>query len=869
MFGISCTPPSSGDAPSTVGFYVGAASNHFARHGYCTAPVDRMLTGLSTDEAGRRLAMNGANALPTSSRHSLAALLLRIVREPMFLLLIAATAIYIVFGDLTEAITLGGSVVVIMVIELVQEHRTENALEALRDLASPAARVLRDGRWAVIDARGLVPGDAIQIAEGDRVPADARLAEGALLSIDESLLTGESVPVVRDPSCADLVSAGTLVTVGHAIAEVTATGPRSEMGRIGATLGAIDAPSAPIQREVAHIVPRLAIAAIALSVLLVVIRGISEGHWLAAALSGITLAMSLLPEEMPVVLSVFFTLGARRIARHGVLARHAAAVETLGAVTVLCVDKTGTLTENRMSIGRLVTNDTDVVVGASTTELPEAVHQLVELGLLACPHEPTDPMDHAIAALAGQTLAQTEHVHPRWLQVREYPLRTGLLAVTHVWRDDDARIVVATKGAPEAILDLCHLTPEDAEPWRARATAMAHAGIRVLGVARATSSGGEPPGNPHDYAFEIVGLLGLADSVRADTAETVARCRAAGIRVIMVTGDHPETARAIASTAGLVADDVITGAELDTLDDVALASRLATTHVVARAVPAHKLRIVRALKAAGEVVGMTGDGVNDAPALAAADIGIAMGGRGSDVAREAAGLILVRDDLQSIVEAVRTGRAIYDNLRSSIEYLIAVHIPVAGLALLPPLFGWGALLAPIHIVFLELVIDPTCSIVFETEPPATDIMERPPRPRGMHLLDRRRVMGGMIRGLLALCGGLAALAAGQHAGYSLAAMSSVAFVALLAGNLAILVATREQPMRVNRTAMLMIVVAFTLGSLALGVPGLAHLFRFAPPSLGVITLVALASALPVLAMRLVRRAKPTRSPLTVENSLPS
>ncbi|MEO8552763.1 MAG: HAD-IC family P-type ATPase, partial [Kofleriaceae bacterium] len=264
---------------------------------------DHLLNGLSTKEAGRLLATIGANALPTSSRHSLGALVFRIVREPMFLLLIAATAIYIVFGDLAEAITLGASVVVIMVIELVQERRTENALEALRDLASPTARVLRDGRWVALDARELVPGDAIQIAEGDRVPADARLAEGALLSLDESLLTGESVPVVRDPSRADLVSGGTLVTVGHAIAEVTATGSRSEMGRIGATLGAIDAPRAPIQREVARIVPRLAIAAIALSVLLVVIRGISEGRWLAAALSGITLAMALLPEEMPVVLS--------------------------------------------------------------------------------------------------------------------------------------------------------------------------------------------------------------------------------------------------------------------------------------------------------------------------------------------------------------------------------------------------------------------------------------------------------------------------------------------------------------------------------------------------------------------------------------
>jgi len=815
------------------------------------------MVGLTSAEAARRLAEVGPNELPSHRRRCLARLVLDIVREPMLLLLLTATAIYLVFGDLAETLTLATFVVVVMTIELVQERRTEAALEALRELASPIARVLRDGSWRQLDARVLVPGDTIQLVEGERVPADARLVDGALLSVDESLLTGESAPVTRDPGRRDPVFAGTLVTSGHGIAEVTATGGRSEMGRIGVGLGTLDVLRAPVQREVARLVPRIAIVAIALALLLVVVRGLTEGRWLAAALSGITLAMSLLPEEMPIVLTVFFAVGARRISHHGVLARRAAAVEALGAITVLCVDKTGTLTENRMSIARLATLDTDLAVDGAG-ELPESVHRLVEFGLLACPRDPADPMDRAFAALVHRTLEETEHVHPGWAHLREYPLRTGLLAVTHTWKGDHTHMVVATKGAPEAIIDLCHLSGEAAAPWRALTERMARDGLRVLGVAQATFRGAAPPDNPHDYEFEIAGLVGLADPVRADSPDMVARCRAAGIRVLMLTGDHPDTALAIARAAGIASGGVLTGTELDTLDDDALARRLARTDVIARAVPAHKLRIVRALRSAGEVVGMTGDGVNDAPALAAADIGIAMGGRGSDVAREAAGLVLVEDDLRSIVLAVRTGRAIYDNIRASVGYLLGVHIPIAGLALVPPLFGWGALLAPVHIAFLELMIGPTCSIVFEMEPPAPDIMERPPRPRAARMLDRRRVATSIAMGALALAGGASALAWAHATGLPAPEMSALAFVALIGSNTAALVAIRTQPLRANPGAMIVIAAALGLGGLAVTV--LPGLFEFATPPIAALTLSLAAGILPVLLVPRPRRTSSCELP---------
>ena len=526
--------------------------------------------GLSSSEAKSRLASYGRNELPSQDQRTLLQHAGALIREPMLLLLLAATGIYIVFGDHAEAIALGISVAFIIGITLLQERRTERALDALRELASPHARVLRDGDWIDVDARELVPGDVVHVSEGDRAPADGILKSGSPITIYESLLTGESVSVVRTPGEADArVFAGTLVTSGNALAEVVETGARTEVGRIGTALGDIELAKAPLHIEVARVVRKIAIIAVGLCLALVVIH-VAAGHgFLQASLAGITLAMSLLPEELPLVLTVFLTLGAWRMSRHRVLARRAAAIETLGAVTVLCVDKTGTLTQNRMAIRRIVTNAAyDVALDA--TALPEETHEVIEYGLLACPCQTTDAMDRAFASLAAGALGRTEHVHPSWKWIREYPLSPGLLAVTHVWRDDRRRTIVATKGAPEAIIDLCHLDDVTAARWRERVDAMAKEGLRVLGVAHGTHVGDEMPPSAHDYDFQLVGLVGLADPLREETAATVATCRRAGVRVVMITGDHATTARAIARAAGLQADDVLTGAEIETLTNDAL-----------------------------------------------------------------------------------------------------------------------------------------------------------------------------------------------------------------------------------------------------------------------------------------------------------
>ena len=803
--------------------------------------------GLAEAEAARRLRTDGPNTLPKGERRTFWRVLVEVLVQPMFILLMVAAALYLALGDLGEGLTLSVAVFAVAGITIVQEARSEKAVTALRDLTSPRAQVLRDGVARTIASAELVSGDLIRVGEGDRVPADAVLREGVSLSADESILTGESVPVHKrtapgeramGPPGGDGTSwlySGTLVVSGRGVAEVLATGARTEIGRIGASLKDIERQRTPLQREVSRLVRIMAVGGLALAVLVMILRGLESGEWIQAALAGLTIAMALLPEEFPVVLTLFLALGARRIARHGVLTRRTTAVETLGVIDVLCTDKTGTLTENRMTVGQLwsVSEPAPRAV-QGLEELPEAVHELLEYAILACPRDPFDPMEKAFLALGRQTLADTEHLHAAWEDTREYPLTSELLAVTHVWRSGDSHLTAATKGAPAAVFDLCHLEPAPLALWSDRAATMAQSGLRVLGVARAVVPG-EAPEHPHALAFAFVGLVGLVDPLRPDVPAAVAHCRKAGVRVVMITGDHVDTARAIAREAGIDSEHVLLGAELDALDDAGLEARVADVTIVARAVPQHKLRIVRAMQRRGLRVAMTGDGVNDAPALEAADIGVAMGKRGTDVARESAALVLVDDDFGAIVEAARVGRGIFDNMRRAFGYIVAVHIPVAGLALIPALLGWDALIGPIQVVFLELVIDPACTIVFELEPPDEAILDRPPRPPNEHLLALSRGLFSALQGFILLGAVLGLVLLLEAQGASEPLRRTAAFVTLVVGNLAILIASRSarEPFwrtltRKNRA--LPILLSATLAFLALLVylPPAAALVDFVP-----------------------------------------
>lgn len=703
------------------------------------------IRGLSEADAQTRLKTEGYNELPKSDQRTPLRIILEVVREPMLALLLGGGVIYLALGDLTEALILVVFATLSVLITVVQETRTERVLEALRDLTSPRALVIRNGERKRIAGREVVRGDFIVLSEGDRVPADAVLVQCHDLQIDESLLTGESVPVRkvannhasppkdRRPGGDDLpyVFSGSLVVRGAGLGEVIAIGAFSEIGKIGHSLSTLEIEPPRLQAQTRRLVWVFALVGAAVSVLAVVLYGTLRGGWLDAVLGGIALGMSMLPEEFPVVLTVFMAMGAWRISRARVLTRRAAAIETLGSATVLCTDKTGTLTENRMSIAELRHGDEIFRPSDDAgAKIPGEFHSLVEYGLLASARDPFDPMEKAFHDLGQKQLTETEHLHGhQWTLVHIYGLRPGLLAVSNVWQTTEGgqQFVVAAKGAPEAIADLCHLSVADLNALTQSVDAMAAEGLRVLGVARAFFVGQSRPDSPHDFVFELLGLVGLADPLRASVPDAVNECRSAGIRVVMITGDYPETARAIGGQAGLDAEDLVTGEELEQLSEASVARRVGTATVFARVMPEQKLRIVNTLKANGEIVAMTGDGVNDAPSLKAAHIGIAMGGRGTDVAREASSIVLLDDDFGSIVKAVRLGRRIYDNLRKAMGFIFAVHVPIAGLALLPLLFGLPILFGPMHIAFLEMVIDPVCSLVFEAETEEDDVMRRPPR----------------------------------------------------------------------------------------------------------------------------------------------
>ncbi|HRY43779.1 MAG TPA: cation-translocating P-type ATPase [Thermoanaerobaculia bacterium] len=806
-------------------------------------------SGLTEEEAARRLAREGPNELPASKRRGPFRIALEVVKEPMFLLLIACGSLYLLLGDVGEAFLLLGFVFVIVGITFVQERKTERALDALRDLASPRALVVRNGEKRRIAGRDVVRGDVLLLSEGDRVPADAVVRRATSLSVDESLLTGESVPVGKQPAAGaapaaapggddtPFVFSGTLVVKGQGVAEVVAVGAATEMGKIGRALAVLEPEDTPLQRQTARLVRLFALIGFGLCATVVAAYALTRGDFLKGLLAGLTLGMAMLPEEFPVVLTVFLALGAWRISRHHVLTRRIPAVETLGAATALCVDKTGTLTMNRMSVAELAVGDEVLAVDPKGASLPEDFHELVELAILASPADPFDPMEKAMRELGERTLAGTEHLHGDWELLREYPLSRQILAMSRVWRSPDgSEFVIAAKGAPEAIADLCHLGPEETARLERRIADLASRGRRVIGVARAAFRGRALPAGQHDFGFRFVGLLALSDPVRPGVPEAIAECRRAGIRVLMITGDYAGTARSIAREIGLAdPETVVTGPELDTLDDAALAARVREACVFARMVPEQKLRLVSALKANGEIVAMTGDGVNDAPALKAAHIGIAMGGRGTDVAREAAALVLLDDAFESIVKAVRTGRRIFDNLRKAMLYIFAVHVPIAGLSLFPVLLGWPLALLPIHIVFLELIIDPACTVVFEAEEGEEGVMRRPPRPLDEPIFGGRGLLLGLVQGLGELVVDLALY------GWALAAHGepvarALAFTTMVLGNVGLIFLNRagsrsllETLRAPNRPERWVTGGAFAFLALALGVPGARELFGFATP----------------------------------------
>ena len=794
----------------------------------------KQIQGLSTREVSARHKKFGYNELPNRDKKNFFKIIMGILAEPMIFLLIATVGIYFLLGSWDEACLLLFSFFGIIGIGLYQESKTEKSLEALRNLSSPISVVVRGGKRITIPGREVVVGDIIILSEGSRVPADAKLISAENLKVDESLLTGESVSVQKHTReitdyRTNSIFSGTLVVDGHGIAEVTSIGLDTEIGKIGKSLKSIGVEKTLLQRDVNHVVKLVAIMAISASLLLALVYWLQRGDLVKGLLAGLTLAIAILPEEFPVVLTIFLTLGAWRLAKNNILARRAHTIETLGSASVLCVDKTGTLTENRMKIMNVIDADSNLY-----NDNFDSIAEIIEYGVLACQKSPYDPMEEAFIAAGESVFKNIDDVYAEQEIIKEYPLSEKSLSVAYAWGDDKIE-KVALKGAPEAVFELCNLDDVKKATYERDVISLAESGLRVIAIAKGLPTNFIPK-TRDEFDFEFLGLVGLTDPIRTEVPSAVELCKNAGIRVVMITGDYPETAASIASKIGLDISGIVTGAQFEKMSDSDRKSVIETVSVFSRVSPANKLTIVNAFKKAGEIVVMTGDGVNDAPALKSAHVGIAMGKKGTDVAREAASIVLLDDNFASIVSGVRVGRRIYDNLRKAMSYIISIHIPIAALSLLPVLFKWPLILTPIHIVFLEFIIDPSCSIIFENEKEGRDIMKRAPRKLDDSIFNMRMVLGNVAQGMLIAVAVVIVFGVMLTFGYGEDKARGITFLILIVANiLLVLVISGKQSLAniVHRENMAMLVIlSVTAISLVLlfNVPFLLNLFNFAPVS---------------------------------------
>ena len=803
--------------------------------------------GLSQKDASAILQKEGYNELPSSKPKSIFKIALGVVKEPMFLLLVACGTLYLVLGDIQEGLMLLSFVFVVMGIEFYQEKKTEKALDALKDLASPRALVIRDGETIRIPGKEVVKGDIVVLQEGDRVPADAMILTNNNLLADESLLTGESVPVRKrewiegdgtvNPGGEDIpfVYSGSMIVQGNGLVRVIATASSTEIGKIGKALDSVIEEPTRLKREMGTLVKRLALIGIFLCVIVIVIYTITRGDLLKGFLAGITLAMAMLPEEFPVVLTIFLALGAWRMSKKSVLTRKPSAIETLGSATVLCTDKTGTLTQNKMTVTRLF-NGTEFSSLSPGVTFPEPFHEIIEYGILSSQVNPFDPMERAIINIGDQFLKNSEHIHTGWVMEKEYPLSKDLLAMSRVFSHTGTKEqVIAVKGSPEAIFDLCHLNVERITLYEHAVAKMASDGLRVLGVARAKLNSGDLPPVQHDFDLEFVGLIGLSDPIRKNVPDAVTECYKAGIRVIMITGDYPVTASNIGKEIGIKNPELfITGSELKDMSEEALCERIKSVNIFARVIPEQKLKIVNALKKNREIVAMTGDGINDAPALKASNIGIAMGEKGTDVAREASSLVLMDDNFASIVGAIKMGRKIFDNLQKALGYIFAIHVPIAGLSLIPVLFSnLPLILWPAHIVFLELIIDPACSVIFEAEKEEDNVMSRPPKDINEPFFGAKKILLSCLQGFGILIVCLLVYFVGLKMGYTEKSVRTLTFVTLIVSNIAVILSNRSWTSGFfkilstpNKAVFWIVSGAILFLILILNIPFLMNLFEF-------------------------------------------
>lgn len=792
--------------------------------------MEKNIQGISHQEALNRLEKFGHNELSSDHFRGIFKITLSALKEPMVILLIGIGAIYFLLGEAQEVYSLLTFLILILGITVQQEHKTEKTLYALKELSSPRAIVIREGRQVRIPGRDVVPDDIVILSEGDRIPADIELLSGGPLSVDESVITGESFPVDRSPTLlvANRVLSGTLVLKGQALGKVLKTGEKTELGKIGTSLGKIKEEGTPLQKSTRKIVTKLSVIVGALTLFIVTYYWLTREDLLNGILIGLTLAMAILPNELPAVLLIFLAAGAWRISKRNVMTRKVPSIEALGGITYLCVDKTGTLTQNKMLIKKLWNGKEQIDLRDDSPELPEPFHEIIEFGILASPLAPFDPMERAIKSTGKNLLEKTEHLHPNWSLSREYQISSDLLAVSYAWRGEDPNgYIVGAKGAVEAIIDLCHLTKDEALPVEAQMIRMASEGLRVIAVARAATT--NLPEHQHDLNFTFIGLIGFEDPLRADAKRAVRECQDAGVKVLMITGDHPATAKSIAKQIGLTnSDSTLTGSEIEKMPDDKLVHLLKEVRICCRMKPLDKHRIVSLLQSAGEVVAMTGDGVNDAPALREAQVGIAMGKRGTDVAREASSVVLLDDSFSSIVAAIRVGRRIYQNLQEAFSYLLAIHIPITVLSIIPIIFKLPLILLPVHVAFLHLIIEPASTTLFEALPESQDLMKTKPRSKKVKIMSKQEIFGSLIAGVIISLAATGAYLFSLDQGLGAYDARGITFTTLIISNLFLIFIRKGKTNMGESKKHFKVLTAGTFGLLALVlyIPFFRDLFRF-------------------------------------------
>ena len=809
--------------------------------------------GLTDAQVEQSRRENGTNSLQDTSNSAWWEALKETVTEPMFILLVACTVIYFSLNELSEGFFMLGAILVVSAISFYQDSRSKKALEALKSYTQASTTVIRNNEVVELPSSEVVVGDVVVVSEGELIPADGTLLQIHDFSVNESILTGEAFAVHKELQNAEnnQVFQGALVQSGQGVFETTAVGQHTRLGKIGTSLATIETEKTPLQRQIDQFVKRMAAVGAVIFVLIWGINYFQSGDILGSLLKGLTIAMSVLPEEIPVAFATFMALGAWRLMQQGIIVKQTQTVEALGSATVICTDKTGTITENKMALHRLYVNESDAVLGENQWQNTPA-RRLIEVAMWASEPAPFDPMEKALHQAYRQSTEKDERSEFRL--VHEYPLSGKPPMMTHVFENQFGKRIIACKGAPEALLRHSTLSDEAKEKVHRQVAAFAADGLRMLGVGVSSFEGKTFPENQQEFSFEFLGLVGFYDPPKPNIAKVFKQFYDAGIQLKIITGDNSLTTEAIAKQAHFKnTTPPLTGEELLRLSPEEVEKRIAETTLFTRMFPEAKLKIINTLKAQQQIVGMTGDGVNDGPALKAAHIGIAMGKRGSEIAKQASSLILVDDDFGKMVDAVAAGRKIYNNLKKAIQYIISIHIPIILTVALPLVLGWvyPAIFTPVHVIFLELIMGPTCSIVYENEPLEKRSMQQPPRPMTTTFLNLRELSISIVQGLMITAGTLFLYQYSVRQGYAEDQTRTMVFATLVIANIFLTLANRSFYDSViesfkYKNNLLLGVIGATIVLLAglVYVPVLATFFKLTPLSLsqlGFVSLVSLAS----------------------------